>query len=124
MKRTLAILWFVLASCAVANAGTWRLTWQASTSPETVGYRLYSHDYTGPFNYASPMWEGTALTAEVMIPDDRQTAFVVRAYSYGPYDLEGNRTVIESGDSNVWVAIPDSPVVNPPGGLGGAFLGP
>lgn len=109
MKRLLFLIALTIPISAwSANVN---LAWDASTSPEVQGYAIYHRDYQHPYDYSTPLWQGNALTCTVTVPDDRQTAFVARAWGYGPYDLEGNREVIWSDNSNQVTFTP--PVVKP-----------
>jgi len=94
----------------IGQAATINLQWDASVS-QVDGYAVYDKNYQKPYNYAAPIWTGSGLTCSVTVPDDRMSAFVARAYKYGPYDLQGNRTTEWSGNSN---EVQWAPTVTPP----------
>jgi len=111
MKRLLfAVLFLMLAiPCLAADV---ELAWDASVSTNVEGYALFSRDYQD--GYGVEIWSGPGLGCTVTVPDDRQTAFVARAWGYGSYDLDGNREVIWSLDSNEVVFIPEIEPPAPP----------
>jgi opacity protein-like surface antigen len=109
MKRLLSIIFCILLLAACAEAATVELAWNASVSDNVAGYAVFSRDYTHAYDTA--LWQGSEPTCTVDVPGDRQTAFVARAFAYGPYDLEGNRTVLWSGNSNEVIY---TPTVSPP----------
>ena len=126
----------ILALIPFAQAAEVTLAWNASITPEVQGYAIFSRDYTKPYNYDQPAWEGAQLTCTLTVRDDRQTAFVARAFVWGPYDLQGNRIKIWSDDSNEVVFTPAIQKPAPPrnfmqrilqaildffGGLSGSF---
>ena len=92
---TLCLL-FLAIPCMAADVN---LGWDASTSM-VDGYALFDRNFQKPYNYDAPSWTGSTLTATVTVTGDRQSAFVARAFVYGPYDLQGNRTQIWSDNSN------------------------
>jgi hypothetical protein len=108
----------------VGQAATVTLAWDASLSAGVQGYAVYDKNYQKPYNYnvAACTVVGAILTCNVVVPDDRQTAFVARAFAYGPYDLSGNRIMIWSGDSNEAVYIPAVTPPTPPRNLLSRFL--
>jgi hypothetical protein len=111
MKK-LFVLFFLMAMSL--QAATVNLAWDASASTGVQGYALYNKDFQHPYNYTVPIWEGATLTATVTVVNDRQTAFVARAWVWGVYDLQGNRTKMWSDNSNEEVFIPDQPKPQPP----------
>jgi hypothetical protein len=111
MKRSLSVIIAVLLLCLPVMAANVNLAWDASSSPDVAGYAIFARDYTHGYT-ATPAWEGVGLTCTVAVPDDRQTAFVAKAWAWGPYDLNGNREKIWSGPSNEVVYVPS--VTQPP----------
>ena len=108
-------LLFAIALCLLAAplfAADVNLTWN---HPGATGYGIFSRDYQNPVYGDVPVWDGSTLSATVSVPDDRYTAFVARAYEWGPYDLEGNRNKVWSGDSNEVVYQPSVTPPEPPG---------
>jgi hypothetical protein len=102
MKRLLLLCVLLCPSLYAAEIS---LAWDSSTS--TVdGYGIFHKDFQHPYDYNTPLWTGTGLSCTVTVASDRQTAFVARAFAYGPYDLQGNRTQEWSMDSNEVIAIP------------------
>lgn len=97
----------IFTTSAFSSAVT--LTWDASLSPHVDGYEIYSKDFERPYDYDDPMCVTEELGCTVTVLDDRQTAFVARAFKFGPYDLNGNRIVVYSGISNQAVHVPFSP---------------
>lgn len=114
MKKIALILFAFILSANIALAATVTLAWDASPSAGIVGYAIFARDYTHGYDYAQPLWKGIGLTCTVTVPDDRQTAFVARAYGWGSYDLEGERQEIQSDNSNEAVFIPTAPKPEPP----------
>ena len=93
------------------------LAWDSSVSAGVEGYTVYRKDFSVAYDYNSPACSTSGLSCTITVPDDRQSAFVARAWGYGPYDLEGNRTVIWSGNSNEAIHISDVQVPEPPRSL-------
>jgi hypothetical protein len=112
MKLILAILFLAMP----LQAASVSLAWDASPSAAVEGYAIFSKDFQHPYDYAVPLWKGTGLTCTVTVPDDRQTAFVARAWGYGPYDLDGKRETVWSDSSNQVVYVPVK-VIEPPRNL-------
>lgn len=116
VKRTIlftiifTLVLFTLMSWAmlsVAHAGQVTLAWDAN-DPAPAGYRIYQRTTDG---YGSaPVWEGSATTCTINIPDDVEVAFVARAYASG--QITGQ--AYESGNSNEVIA---APVVDTPKNL-------
>ncbi len=101
MKKTFSIaLLLIAAAITTAQAAQVTLAWDApAAGTRPTGYRIYQR--TGAaFDYTKPLWEGAATTCKVTVPDESESAFVVRAYAKGA--LSG--TVQESGDSNEVIA--------------------
>jgi hypothetical protein len=89
----LSITFVIAATSAQAQSVTF--AWDANVPAPSGGYRLYTR--TGQtYNYTSAAWQGTATTCTLTLPDDVQTAAVVRAYSVGNIDGQ----ITESGNSN------------------------
>ena len=93
------------------------LEWDASPSTGVEGYEVYSRDYTGGYNYDNPICGTPSLSCTVSVPSDRQIAFVARAFGYGPYDLDGNRLTLWSGNSNEVIYTPTATPPEPPRSL-------
>ncbi len=114
MKRIALILFGLILSANITLAATATLAWDASSSAGVVGYAIFARDYTHGYDYAQPIWKGTGLACTVTVPDDRSTAFVARAYGWGPYNLEGERQEIQSDNSNEVVFTPTVTKPEPP----------
>ena len=112
MKILLPFLLLAVLACPALAAGV-NLAWDAPTSGAD-GYGIFVKDYENPYNYDAPAWTGSDTTCTVTVPDDRQSAFVARAFIWGAYDLDGNRTRHWSDDSNEVVYNPDD--TQPPPG--------
>jgi hypothetical protein len=113
MKRLLFVI-ALLLFVGPAMAASVTLAWDASPTPGVSGYAIFDRNYQKPYNYTTPSWTGPSLTGNVTVPDDRVSAFVARAFVYGPYDLAGVRTITWSDNSNevTWtptVVKPDPP---------------
>jgi hypothetical protein len=117
MKNSLFVCAILLLLAMPSIAANVSLEWDASVTPEVQGYAVFIRDYTHGYNYDSPGCSVSVLTCTIVVPDDRQTAFVARAWMWGPYDLSGNRTKLWSDNSNEVVYIPSVPPPSPPGGL-------
>jgi len=100
------ILFAVIFTAMSLRADDVTLAWN---HPGADGYGVFNRDYLAPSYGDVPLWEGPELTATVTVPEDRHTAFVARAFEWGPYDLEGNRTKHWSGNSNEVVYEPAPP---------------
>jgi hypothetical protein len=116
MKKIIAALVLLFALSVPSMAADIQLTWDASTSI-VDGYALFDKNFQKVYNYSIPSWEGTALTGVVTVPDDRMSAFVARAYQWGPYDLSGVRVKNWSDNSNEVVWTPTTTKPNPPRNL-------
>jgi endoglucanase len=91
MKKTLLILFAVLAVAAAAYAAVTNLAWDANTEADLAGYKLYQGTKAGgPYTYVQTIAKGTlaAVTANLT---DGTYCWVLTAY-----DSSGN----ESGYSN------------------------
>jgi hypothetical protein len=110
-------LFFLLAPFAISAQVS--LAWEASVTPGVTVYALYSRDYQKAYEYNTPIWQGnaTSLSCTVTVPDDRQTAFVVRAGMSGVMDLNGSAATIWSDNSNEVVFIPSGIKPAPPTNL-------
>ncbi len=86
----LAIVFHTIA----AQAAMVTLAWDAN-DPAPDGYRLYQRT-GGSYDYTQPIWQGAVTTCTLEVPDDVESAFVVRAFVVG--GLTGK--MVESGDSN------------------------
>ena len=109
MRKILCgILWLlllpVLAVCADVT-----LQWDASPTPGVAGYEVYTMNFQQPYNFSNPACDVTGLSCVITVPDDRHTEFVARAYVWGPFDLQGNRTKIFSDNSNTDEYVPPGP---------------
>lgn len=98
MKKLFLVFTLLLASSSFAADVT--LVWDASPSQQVDGYMLFDRNFQKPYDYNNPSWTGTGITATVTVPDDRQSAFVARAFVWGVYDLNGVRQKNQSDNSN------------------------
>ena len=105
MKKLLLILLF----CPALMATDVKLAWEDNSGQVVDGYAIFNRDYQKP--YSTPLCTTVEHGCTVTVSNDRQTAFVARCFVYGPYDLQGNRSVEWSNDSNEVVWTP--PVVKP-----------
>lgn len=101
MKKTFLAL-LILSIALPAIAAEVHLAWDAVT-PQVDGYRLYARQ-GGEYDYSAPIWSGSETDAVVSVPDNLQSAFVVRAFVTGNID----NSLIESVDSNEVVFTPDA----------------
>jgi len=103
------ILPFVFTPSGPAFAGGQSVTlaWDANT-PAPTGYRMFMRDINGTYDYQTPVWDGTATTCTIPVPDGSEVAFVVRAYLTSQ---DGTQTA-ESADSNevTYLSEPMAPV--------------
>ena len=108
MKKIWLIALLVsLLFAGVASAAQVTLAWDAN-DPPVDGYKLFTRT-GGVYNYDTPVWTGTDTTCTVTVPDNLQSAFVVRAFRI--LNLDGSTQ--ESGDSNEVIFTPAS-LVDPP----------
>ncbi len=100
MKRLLTIL--VLLSATLAHAQKVRLAWDASPSPDVVGYRIYFGTNAGNYSYLINV--GLVRTQTVVLPHTGRWFFAATAV-----DANG----MESPFSNQvqWEAKPAAPVM-------------
>jgi len=95
MRRSIIILLtFIIISifliCPVYSAKL-NFEWTPNSEPDLAGYRIFYREEGSTYNYNQPAWEGTEVTASIIIPDDGKVYhFVARAF-----DTEG----FESADS-------------------------
>ena len=86
----------VLLSCCLLAAGAWaaevNLAWDPCAN--VTGYRIYAAELHADYDYTTPLYQGTATTCTVVVPDTVEMKFVARAY----LDSEGR--VYESANSN------------------------
>ena len=101
MKKLVCALISVLLLFSVPAIAAWEYTleWDANTEPDLAGYRLFSREFSGTYNYTNPIWEGTDTTAVVVV-DDEHAAFVVRAF-----DVSGDESA-DSNEDNTWMGPP------------------
>jgi hypothetical protein len=93
MKKLFLIL-FTLLIASPALAGQVTLQWDANAEPVS-GYRIYAALVGEPYDYTSPLYDGTATSATIEIANAAEYKFVARAYLVGD-----SGAVYESGDSN------------------------
>lgn len=105
ISQTLFMTFITMLAVTVAQAAQVTLAWDQN-DPLPTGYRLYQRNGEA-YDYTRPVWQGTGTTYTLEVPDDLQTAFVVRAYK--TLNITGG---IESGDSNEVVFTP--PGLNDP----------
>lgn len=104
MKK-LAIVLAIIFMASTSYAAQVTMAWD---HPGADGYAIFQRHHTQPA-YGDPLWEGPEKTCTVTVPDDRESAYVARAFVYGVADLEGNVSKIWSGDSNEIVYVPPAP---------------
>jgi hypothetical protein len=114
MKIINGLFLFLLMSIS-AMAVEVPLQWDAS-SDTVEGYAVFNRDFQNKA-YGAPLCTTVELGCTVTVLNDRQTAFVVRAFIYGPYDLDGNRTTEWSVNSNEIIYSPPVVKPNPPRNL-------
>lgn len=103
-KLFISILIMLIPAIALAS----QITLEWDSVDNASGYGLFQRSFQHPYDYGNPVWEGTATTAILTVPDDIETAFVCRAFAYGPIDLSGNTTKSWSADSNEVSYMPDT----------------
>lgn len=116
MKRFVVFIAVFVFMAVFAEASTVNLAWDSSTSTGVEGYAVFDKNFQKPYNYIAPFCESTKdiLTCGATAPDDRQSAFVARAWAWGPYDLTGNRVKVWSDNSNEVVFTPATVKPEPP----------
>jgi hypothetical protein len=105
MKKLLFLL-VSFSFCSSLMAAEVSLAWDASLSSQVDGYMLFDRNFQKPYDFDNPSWTGTALEGKVIVADDRQSAFVARAFVWGVYDLNGVRLKNPSDNSNEVVFTP------------------
>ena len=111
MKRVLffaGLIIFLFAVPAPSSAADVELAWDASTSVDVTGYKLYVSTTSGTYAPASAVDVGDVLTYTFTGMADGTYYFVATAY-----DEKGN----ESGYSNECTTDLDATAPLPPGGL-------
>jgi hypothetical protein len=100
MKRLLTIL--ILLSATLVHAQKVRLAWDASPSPDVVGYRIHFGTNAGSYSFVTNV--GLMRTQTVVVPHTGRWFFAATAV-----DANG----VESDFSNQvqWEAKPTAPVV-------------
>ena len=79
------------------------------------GYQCFTMAYQHPYDYeAPPAWEGSTLSGTMTVLDDRVTEARCRAWLWGPYDLQGNRTRVYGPLSDPYSISPPSNTPNKP----------
>jgi hypothetical protein len=72
---------FVLFSPETVNAIDVTLAWEANTSPDLAGYRIYYREEGQPYDDNYPLWEGDETTCTIYSLDDTTNHyFVARAF--------------------------------------------
>jgi hypothetical protein len=117
MRRSLIVIALLFLFSLPVIATDVNLAWDASTSADVQGYALFNKDYQKAYNYDDPIWQGSVLNVMISVASDRQTAFVARAWKWGPYDLQGNRMKVWSLDSNEVIFTPAVTKPEPPKNL-------
>jgi hypothetical protein len=112
VRLGLVVVCFILSLFESAFAADIKLAWDPSTSPVN-GYRVFCREQGEYYDYAQPVWEGSALTCTIYDLDEYVTFyFVVRAYNdWG-----------ESGDSNEACSKESSIAVDAGGEGSGCFI--
>ncbi len=98
---------FVVIGFSIAEAeppAQVTLTWELSTSPDVVSYKIFKRPYTGAYDYTAPAWTGEGPPATL-------TAGAHYAYVCRAVDEAGNES-IDSNEASTWDGAPE-----PPGGL-------
>ena len=94
MKIKIAMTILVLLLAGTAYTADVSLMWDAN-DPAPTGYRLYAAHVSQPFDYATPLYDGTATTATLTgLAETVELKFVARAYLIGE-----DGTVYDSADS-------------------------
>jgi hypothetical protein len=108
---TIGFLTTMFLTLAVfASAAEVNLSWDPN-DPTPTGYRVFSRLAGNGYDYKMPVWEGSATeTTAISVPDDTETAFVVRAYKI----MELSGAELESADSVEVVYTPDGLTPEPP----------
>jgi hypothetical protein len=69
-----------LGFCTDAQAGEVTIDWDHN-NPLPEGYRVFMRYDDNPYDYSTPIWEGSASrTEKITIDDNRLASFVVRAF--------------------------------------------
>ena len=112
MFKQIILFTLILLLCSITHVfaqSNVKLAWDASTSTDVTGYRLFQRAEGGSYNFNSPVWEGSALTCTINgLADNQKFHFVVRAF-----DSANN----PSGNSNEVTYINDIDAPTPPSGL-------
>jgi len=101
MKHLLTIL--ILLSATVLHAQKVTLAWDASPSPEVVGYRIYFGTNGGTYSFATNV--GLVLTQRVVLPHTGRWFFAATA-------LDANGMESPFSNQVEWDAKPVAPVVH------------
>ena len=91
MRYLLLIVMAVFAASG-ANAAEVNLAWDPCEN--VTGYRIYAAELHADYDYTAPLYQGTATTCTVVVPDTVEMMFVARAY------LDSDGRVYESANSN------------------------
>lgn len=101
MKHLLTIL--ILLSASVLHAQKATLAWDASASPEVVGYRIYFGTNGGSYSFATNV--GLVRTQTVVLPHTGRWFFAATA-------LDANGMESPFSNQVQWEAKPVAPVVH------------
>jgi hypothetical protein len=90
LLRALILIVLILSYSPAAHAVQVTLAWDPPATGTVDGYRVFSRLSGESYNYSQPVWDGTATTCPLTVPDGQTCYFVARAYNSSG----------ESGDSN------------------------
>jgi hypothetical protein len=108
MKVFICTIFTLAMMIGVAMAASVTLEWDPN-SPDPDGYAIFQRDHSAGYVYNNPVWQGQETTCTLTVPDDRQTAFVARAFVVDSVTgIDGTVTTNTqwSGDSNEVVFTP------------------
>lgn len=119
MKKLILILMAIACLTmitVIAHAAEVTLAWDAN-DPAPTGYAIFERNNAYGYNYEIPIWptdgqDHTDTTATIQATDDREHAFVCRAY-VSKTALDGSTVIEWSKDSNEITFMPESGIEEP-----------